>query len=125
MNQFFTRPIFRSGLFITVSLVGMTCIALELVIAYRYWTRLSDAVIAGLALVLAGIVNSWRKALSYHERIRERSMINGTTNDIGIKATLAVALEIIERFATDVLIFCFASVFLLLIILNHVLSHGR
>lgn len=124
MNQFFARSIFRSGLFITVSLVGVTCIALELLIAYRYWTKLSDAVIAGLALVLAGIVNSWRKALSYHERIRERSL-DGATNDVAIKATLAVALETVERFATDVLIFCFSSIFLLLIIVNHVLSHDR
>jgi hypothetical protein len=124
MKQFFARSIFRSGLFITVSLVGVTCIALELLIAYRYWTKLSDAVIAGLALVLAGIVNSWRKALSYHERIRERSL-DGATNDVAIKATLAVALETVERFATDVLIFCFSSIFLLLIIVNHVLSHDR
>ena len=115
---FFSKSQFRSVYFVFVTLVGLTCVATILVIAYKYHEKLGESWPVFVILVLGGILRPWWDVLRYHQIIRlqlkEVSTDPLEESSSARDALLCTLLEVAESMMTGSLCLSLLTMLLLL-----------
>jgi hypothetical protein len=108
---FFAKSAFRSGYFITATLVCLGTLAYEGFVLHRHWRVLSDNDVIGFLLVASLLLGLWTFSLEQHSWTRvllRNEMISEVSQDFVFKNVLQVAAKTINNmlFSSSLAIWC-------------------
>jgi hypothetical protein len=99
-DGFFSSSAFRSGYFVTATLVCLGTLAYEGFVVYRHWRLLSDSEVIGFVLVASLLLGLWTFSLEQHSWTRvllRNEMISEVSQDFVFKNVLQVAAKTINN----------------------------
>jgi len=99
-DGFFSNSAFRSGYFITATLVCLGTLAYEVFLLYRHWRVLSDNDLIGFLLVASLLLGLWTFSLEQHSWTRillRNEMISEVSQDFVFRNVLRVAAKTINN----------------------------
>ena len=125
-RRFLTDSPFRSGYFLTASLVGLGAVITAGFVTFRHWQKLNAGAIEIITIVIGlQLIYQWVRILRYYSKIRnlyamkpEWEAKEGTPVDIALRIATGGLIEI--------LFYCYGMTFVALFLIGAILTHfGR
>jgi hypothetical protein len=124
-RSFLTGSTFRSGYFLSASIVGLCAVVIDVYILIHHWQALNK----GAVVVLGGLIGvqliyQWWRTLRYYSKVRE--LYSMRSEDARDGTPLDVALRIAVGGLVDILFYCYGMTLMALIFIGVLLTHlGR
>jgi len=118
-RKFLSQSPFRSGRFLTVTMICLVCLILVLYLMFRQRHELPIIVVLSMAgFTIAGI---WWRAWRYLDRLRQL-YLEGSIKEVATGSPLDIALGVAAGAINDTLFFSFTTIGMLLAIIIRVIT---